>query len=205
MTEKEKAKAGLLYDANNDPELIEERRVCIKKCCEYNLIPPDDLKLRAKAIADIVGVIGDNYYIEQPFHCDYGYNTFIGNNFYSNYNLVIIDAAAVTIGDHVLLGPDCGLYTANHPTNVNQRNAGYEYAFPITIGNNVWFGGGVRVMPGVTIGNSTIIGGGSVITKDIPSGVVAAGNPCRVIKVLSEEDVMEVASAEHIGMAWMKN
>lgn len=191
MTEKEKARAGLLYDSSYDPELVSERRVCIKKCCEYNMLPNDEVELRAKAITNIIGKIGKEFFIEQPFHCDYGYNTIIGDYFYSNYNLVIIDTATIRIGDHVFFGPDVGLYTADHPFNVKQRQAGYEYARPITIGNNVWIGGGTKVMPGVTIGDNTVIGGGSVVTKDIPSGVLAAGNPCRVIRVLPEEDLIE--------------
>lgn len=114
--------------------------------------------------------------------CDYGYNIHFGRNFYTNHNLVILDTATVKFGDNVFIGPNCGFYTAGHPVDVKQRNSGLEYAKPITVGNNVWFGGNVIVLPGVTIGDNTIIGAGSVVTKDIPANVIAVGNPCKVIK-----------------------
>lgn len=189
MTEKEKAKASLLYNNNYDEELIKERVACQKKCREYNFLEPDDAKTRHKLIKEIIGEIGEDFCIEQPFRCDYGYNIQIGTHFYSNYNLVILDEAKVTIGDYVFIAPDCGIYTAGHPINVKQRNAGLEYAKEVTIGNNVWIGGGVKIMPGVTIGDNTVIGAGSIVTKDIPSGVIAVGNPCKVIKEVHEDDL----------------
>ena len=131
---------------------------------------------------------GDNFCIEQPFHCDYGYNITLGEDFYSNYNLVILDDAPITIGSHVFIAPDCGIYAAGHPIDAAQRNEGLEYAKPVTIGDNVWIGGGVRILPGVSIGSNTVIGAGSVVTKDIPDGVLAAGNPCRVIRTLTPEE-----------------
>ena len=189
MTEKEKAKVGLLYNNNYDEELIKERLICQKKCREYNLLEPDDIEARNKLIKEIIGEIGENFYIEQSFKCDYGYNIKIGAHFYSNYNLIILDEAKVTIGDYVFIAPDCGIYTAGHPINVKQRNEGLEYAKPITIGNNVWIGGGVKIMPGVTIGDNAVIGSGSIVTKDIPPGVIAAGNPCKVIREIDEADL----------------
>ena len=118
--------------------------------------------------------------IESNFFCDYGYNISVGENFYANHNLVILDGAKVEFGDNVFIGPNCGFYTAGHPIDIKSRNEGIEYAKPIKVGNNVWFGGNVSVMPGVTIGDNVTIGAGSVVTKDIPSNCVAYGNPCKV-------------------------
>lgn len=120
--------------------------------------------------------------IEQPFLCDYGYNIHIGDNFYANHNLVILDGATVKFGDNVFVAPNCGFYTAGHPIDAAERNKGLEYARPITVGNDVWIGGNVCVLPGVTIGDDCVIGAGSVVVKDIPPHSVAVGNPCKVIK-----------------------
>ncbi|WP_347216441.1 sugar O-acetyltransferase [Chryseobacterium sp.] len=182
MTEKEKCKAGLLYDANYDPELIHERMTCKDLCLEYNGLKNSDTEKRQKVLKKILGNTKENLCIEPSFWCDYGYNIEVGENFYSNHNLVILDCAKVTFGNNVFIGPNCSFYTAGHPLDVKQRNAGLEYARPITIGDNVWFGGNVVVLPGVTIGNNTVIGAGSVVTKDIPENVVAVGNPCKVVK-----------------------
>jgi len=181
MTEKEKAKSGVLYNAE-DETLKKERLCCQKKCRLYNQTEPDELQKRHALISGIVGSIGTDFCIEQPFLCDYGYNIHIGQNFYSNYNLVILDAADVKIGDNVFIAPDCGIYTSGHPLDAKERNLGLEYARPVTIGNNVWIGGGVKIMPSVTIGDNCVIGAGSVVTKDIPAGVLAAGNPCVIIR-----------------------
>lgn len=189
MTEKKKAKAGLLYNNNYDKELIEERLNCQAACQEYNQLPVRDIEGRKAQIKKIIDQIGDDFCIEQPFRCDYGYNIQIGNGFYSNYNLVILDEAKVIIGNNVFVAPDCGIYTAGHPVNVRQRNEGLEYAKSVVIGDNVWIGGGVKIMPGVSIGDNTVIGAGSVVTKNIPSGVIAVGNPCKVMKEISEEDL----------------
>ena len=136
----------------------------------------------------ILGNTGASFCILAPFWCDYGYNIEIGENFFANHNCIILDCAKVTFGDNVFIAPNCGFYTAGHPIDAERRNQGLEYARPIKVGDDVWFGGGVQVMPGVTIGSNTVIGSGSVVTKDIPSGVVAAGNPCRVIRPITEED-----------------
>ena len=120
--------------------------------------------------------------IESNFFCDYGYNISVGENFYSNHNLVILDAAKVEFGDNVFIGPNCGFYTAGHPIDIDVRNKGIEYAKPIKVGSNVWFGGNVCVMPGVKIGDNVTIGAGSVVTKNIPSNTIAYGNPCRIKK-----------------------
>lgn len=188
MTEKEKMQAGMLYDANYNEALAEERMTCKEMCYEYNRLRPSQLEERKRLLKKILGKTGETLWIEPDFWCDYGYNIELGENFYSNHHLVILDGAKVTFGDNCFIAPNCGFYTAGHALDVEQRNAGLEVALPITVGDNVWIGGNVAVMPGVTIGNDTIIGGGSVVTKDIPAGVIAAGNPCRVIRVITEED-----------------
>ncbi len=135
----------------------------------------------------ILGHVEDSILIEQPFFCDYGYNISVGKNFYANFNLVILDGAKVTFGDNVFIAPNCGFHTAGHPIDPVERNKGLEYARPITVGNNVWIGASVTVLPGVTIGDNCVIGAGSVVTKDITAGSVAVGNPCRVIRKIDEQ------------------
>lgn len=188
MTEKEKMLKQMLYDANYDKELMQDRMDCKDLCHEYNHLRPSQVEEQKEIIRKIVGKTKENFFITAPFWCDYGYNIELGENFYSNHNLVILDCAKVTFGDNVFVAPDCGFYTAGHPIDAERRNAGLEYAYPITVGNDVWIGGGVRVMPGVTIGSNVVIGSGSVVTKDIPDNVVAAGNPCRVLRPITEED-----------------
>ena len=188
MTEKEKRDLGEYYDAVNDQELILERMYVKNLCYDYNMIRPSDTEKKTEVIKKILGKSGQNCEIIAPFWCDYGYNIEVGDNFMANHNCVILDCAKVTFGDNVFVGPDCGFYTAGHPLDVRRRNAGQEFAHPITVGDNVWFGGGVKVMPGVTIGSNTVIGGGSVVVSDIPSGVVAVGNPCRVSRELTMDD-----------------
>ena len=181
-SEKEKMLRGELYDANYNPQLIAERMEC-KKCCRaYNDLQPDMLEERKALMKSLLGKISGEFFIEQPFYCDYGYNIEIGENFYSNVNLVILDGAKVTFGDNVFIAPNCGFHTAGHPLDVAQRNQGLEYARPITVGNNVWIGAGVNVLPGVTIGDNCVIGAGSVVNRDIPANSLAVGNPCRVIR-----------------------
>lgn len=182
MTEKEKMLAGEIYDANNDINLINERIKAKDLCFEYNNLRPSQVKKREEIIRKILGKAEGEFLIEQPFICDYGYNIEIGKNFYSNHNLIILDANKVEFGDNVFIGPNCGFYTAGHPLDYETRNKGLEYAKPIKVGNNVWFGGNVTVLPGVKIGDNSVIGAGSVVTKDIPENSVAVGNPCKVIK-----------------------
>ena len=184
ISEKEKCRQGKLYDANNDAELIAERLACKTLCYEYNHLLPSETKGRAEIIVNLFGKTGHSFLIEQPFYCDYGYNIEIGENFYANVNCVILDEAKVEFGDNVFIAPGCGFYTAGHPFDVAQRNRGLEYARPISIGNNVWIGAQVCVLPGVTIGDNCVIGAGSVVNRNIPSGSLAVGNPCRVIRKL---------------------
>lgn len=190
LTEKEKCQRGELYDANYDAELIKERLLCKEILHEYNLLPPSEKGRREAILRKLLGKTGESFLIEQPFYCDYGYNVEIGEHFYANVNCVILDGAKVKFGDHVFIAPNCGFYTAGHPFDVEQRNQGLEYARPITIGNNVWIGAQVCVLPGVTIGDNCVIGAGSVVNRDIPAGTLAAGNPCRVIRNIEQNQMI---------------
>ena len=187
MTEKEKMQSQKLYDANSDPGLIAERLACKSLCQEYNSLPITDPE-RGSFLKKLLGKTGEALWIEPHFWCDYGYLITVGENFYANHGLVILDAGGVSFGDNVFIGPNCGFHTAGHPIDFQRRNQGLEYAYPIRVGSNVWFGAGVQVMPGVSIGDNVVIGGGSVVVKDIPSNTVAAGNPCRVIRSITEAD-----------------
>lgn len=190
MTEKEKMLNGMLYHADSDPTLIAERNEAKELCQRYNLLSPSDSDGQRKLLLRLLGATGERFAVTAPFWCDYGYNIELGENFYSNHNLVILDCAKVSFGDNVFIAPNCGFYTAGHPIDAEERNSGLEYAYPIRVGNNVWIGGGVQVMPGVTIGNNVVIGGGSVVVKDIPDNSLAVGNPCRVIRSITEDDKM---------------
>ena len=182
MTEREKMTKSMKYNPG-DPELAEARIRVKRLCKEYSEIDVADRENRLKLMKQIINV-KEFCYIEAPFMCDYGFNITVGKYFYANHGCIILDGSSVTIGDEVMFGPYVQLYTASHPLNAEERCNGTEYAFPITIGNRVWLGGGVIVCPGVTIGDGTTIGSGSVVTKDIPPNVFAAGNPCKVIKEL---------------------
>lgn len=188
MTEKEKMLKQMLYDANNDADLVRERIEAKELCYRFNQLHPSDEKGQQETIKKLFGKTKDGFCIIAPFWCDYGYNIEIGENFFANHNTVILDCAKVTFGNHVFIAPHCGFHTAGHPIDFERRNQGLEYAYPITVGDNVWIGAGVQVMPGVTIGSNVVIGGGSVVVKDIPSNSVAVGNPCRVIRAITEED-----------------
>ena len=187
MTEKEKAAAGLLYDANYDPQILKERARAQDLCLDYNLTRSTQADERLHLLRELLAVCHDDIVIEPPFYVDYGFNIRTGKAFYANHNLVILDGAPVTFGDHVFIGPNCCFSTAGHPMDAAQRNAGLEYAKPITVGSNVWIGMGVQVLPGVTIGDNAVIGAGSVVTKDIPAGMLAYGLPCRPIKQIAEK------------------
>ena len=188
MTEKEKMCAQMLYDANYDRALLEERMKAKELCYDFNNLRPSDEAGQREVLKKLLGKTGENFILTAPFWCDYGYNIELGENFYANHNLVILDGAKVTFGDNVFIGPDCGFHTAGHPIDFERRNRGLEYAYSITVGDNVWIGAGVQVMPGVTIGSNVVIGGGSVVVKDIPSNCVAVGNPCHVLRAITEED-----------------
>lgn len=192
MTEKEKMVAGKIY--NPLDEELENARIKAKNLCrKYNTLDENLNDEKNYILDDLIGVAPEKIRIfTAPFWCDYGFNIETGSFFYSNHNLVILDCAKVTFGDNVFVGPNCGFYTACHPIDAEQRRNGIEFAKPIKVGNDVWFGGGVTVVPGVTIGDNVVIGAGSVVVKDIPSGVVAAGNPCKVIRKITDKDKLNL-------------
>lgn len=169
-----------LYNSN-DKELFNELLNAKKACVQYNNLFLDDMEKGNEIIRNLFNSTGKEFLIMPNFHCDYGFNISIGEKFYANHNLVILDCNKVSFGDNVFIGPNCGFYAATHPIDKDVRKE-LEYSKPIKVGNDVWIGGGVTVLPGVTIGDNVVIGAGSVVTKDIPSNVVAYGNPCRVVK-----------------------
>ncbi len=187
MTQKERMLAELPYKAWLDG-LSEDRMENKKRIYAYNNLPPDARKEQDALIKEILGKTGETVHIEAPFHCDYGYNIEVGENFFANYNFLVLDIAKVKIGANAQIAPNVSIYTAGHPIHPDSRNSGYEYGIGITIGDNVWIGGNACIMPGVTIGNNVVIGAGSVVTKDIPDNMIAAGNPCRIIREITEED-----------------
>ena len=180
-TEKEKMLGGELY-LGNDPELVAECLACRRLLRELNESDPGDLEERARVVRRLVGRMGEGAYIEPPFHCDYGTHITLGARFYANFGCVLLDCAPIVFGDDVFLAPGVHIYAATHPTNAAERIKGPELAFPVHVGARVWLGGGSIILPGVTIGEGTTIGAGSVVTKGIPANVVAAGNPCRVLR-----------------------
>ena len=179
MTEKEKMLAGEYYSAI-DPELVRELNETKDIIQQYNNLRPSDTQGRFEILKNLIGKMADdNALIIQPFFCDYGKHIRLGKRFFANFNFTVLDEAYVTIGDDCFIGPNVSIYTACHSTNPVERNSRKEWALPVTIGNNVWIGGSVTILPGVTIGDNVTIGAGSVVVKDIPSNVIAVGNPCR--------------------------
>ena len=168
--------------------LSEERMENKKRIYRYNSLSPEQGEEQAALIKEIIGKCGENIWIETPFHCDYGWNIEVGENFFANYNLTILDVGKVVIGKNAQIAPNVSIYTAGHPVHPDSRNTGYEYGIGVTIGDNVWLGGNTVINPGVTIGNNVVIGAGSVVTKDLPDDVIAVGNPCRVLRKITEED-----------------
>lgn len=187
MTQKERMLKELPYKAWLDG-LAEERETCKQKIYELNTLPPKERDRIPAMLKKLLGKTGETLFIEPPFHCDYGWNIEVGENFFANYNLTILDVGKVTIGKNAQIAPNVSIYTAGHPIHPDSRNSGYEYGIPITIGDNVWIGGNTVILPGVTIGNNVVIGAGSVVSKDIPDNKIAVGNPCRVIREITEED-----------------
>ncbi len=187
MNQKERMLAGLPYKAWLDG-LSEDRLENKKRIFRFNNLEPGHFAEKDKLLKEILGKTGERVNIEAPFHCDYGYNIEVGEDFFVNYNFTVLDVGKVKIGANAQIAPNVSIYTAGHPIHPESRNSGYEYGIEITIGDNVWIGGNTCIMPGVKIGNNVVIGAGSVVTKDLPDNVIAVGNPCRVIREISEED-----------------
>lgn len=182
-SEKEKMLNGEAYMAS-DPELVRERRNARRLLRQINDSSDADPFTREEFIRELLGSTGRNFYIEPPFRCDYGYNIHVGDDFYANFDCVILDVCEVRIGNNVLLGPGVHIYTATHPLEHDLRMSGLEGGKPVIIGDNVWIGGKSIILPGVTVGNNVVVGAGSVVTRDVPDNVLIAGNPARVIREL---------------------
>ena len=190
MTELEKCNAGLMYDTTF-PGREEMHLECIDLCFDYNNTRPSDMKRREEILRKLFGKLGKNPYVEPTIFCGFGWNIEVGDHFFANNNCVFVDPGKITFGDNVFIGPSCGFYTAHHPIHPELRNKLYEYARPITVGSDVWIGGGTVVLPGARIGSNVVIGAGSVVTGEIPDNVVAFGNPCKVYRAITEEDLRE--------------
>ena len=187
MTEKEKMLLGMYYKAS-DKDLTEERNTARSLAAEYNSPAPTELERREDILKKLFKKCGRNIYIEPPFYCDYGSNIALGDNVYINFDCIILDVCNVTIGNNVFIAPRVSIFAATHPIDADIRNSLLEFGSPVNIGNSVWIGGNTVINPGVSIGGGSIIGSGSVVTKDIPPNVIACGNPCRVIRQISDED-----------------
>ena len=187
MDNKEKRDNGLAYIS--DEEIMREQAQIRKLTQAYNEADRSDFKKLSKMLKNLLGECGENSIINPPFYCDYAKHIFIGKNFFANYNLTILDVAKVTIGDNVKFGPNVSIYTAGHPIHHIARNLGYEYGMPVKIKDNVWIGGCTVITAGVTIGENSVIGAGSVVTKDIPANVIAVGNPCKVLREITDDDM----------------
>ena len=188
MKDSEKQHSGLVYNPA-DPEILKEQMKRLDMVYEYNATRPIEPEKRQKLLKEMFADIGENCYIEPPFHANFG-GKFVhfGKNVYANFNLTLVDDTTITVGDYTMLAPNVVLATAGHPILPSLREKGYQYNLPIKIGRNCWLGAGVIVLPGVTIGDNTVVGAGSVVTKDLPANVVAIGNPCRVLREIGEKD-----------------
>ena len=180
-SELQKLKDGELYDYT-DPEVRAAHIRAVELCDEYNETKRTETEKRERILRELFGSLGKDPLVEKNIRIDYGFNVHAGDNFFANYDCVFLDCAPITFGNNVFIAPQCGFYAVNHPLEAELRNSGVETGVPITVGDDVWIGGGVKVMPGVTIGSNVVIGGGSVVVKDIPSNSLAVGNPARVVK-----------------------
>lgn len=178
----------LVYNSNYDSTIMRDIMKCNDLCWKYNKIKPTRRKAQKKILKKIFPKSGNSFCFNAPLWVDFGYKTTIGEGFFANHDLQILDMGGVTFGDRVMIAPGCIFSTVDHALDVGQRNEGFEIAYPIKVGNNVWFGSKVTVLGGVTIGDNTVIAAGSVVTKDIPSGVIAAGVPCKVLREITDED-----------------
>lgn len=188
MDIKEKMHSTQLYDPG-DAELVKEQTKCLDRLYDFNMTRPTEEKKRQDMLKEMFAEIGESCYIEPPFHANFGgKHVHFGSHIYANFNFTTVDDTHIYVGDYTMFGPNVVLATAGHPINAELRQKGYQYNAPIHIGRNCWLGSGVLVLPGITIGDNVIIGAGSVVTKDIPSNVVAVGNPCKVLREVSEHD-----------------
>ena len=189
MTVIEKMHAGVPYVMAVDPELMKYQQECLDKLFEYNSLRPSETEKKAALLKEMFAEIGEDCYIETPFHANFGgAHVHFGKNVYANFNLTLVDDTHIYVGDYTMFGPNVTLATAGHPVLPELREKLYQFNLPIHIGRNCWLGAGVIVLPGVSIGDNSVIGAGSIVTKDIPSNVVALGNPCRVLRPISERD-----------------
>lgn len=188
MTEREKLELGLWYDANYDQELLSDRAEAEEQYFFLNHTNPKEVEKREAILKKLLPHKEKDVVILSPFYTDYGYNCLIGEATFINHGAYLMDCARISIGKHCFIGPNCGMYTAMHPLIAEERNGGLEKAEPITIGDYVWLGASVTILPGVTIGRGSVIGAGSVVTKNIPEQVIAVGNPCRVLRPITEND-----------------
>ena len=188
MTEKEKMHACVLYNPN-DETIMAEQQQCLEKLYDFNATRPSEGEKRTALLREMFAEIGENAYIEPPFHANFGgRHVHIGRDFYANFNLTLVDDADIRIGDGCMCAPNVVIATAAHPIDPEMRRAALQYNLPVTIGNNVWLGAGAIVLPGVTIGDNTVVGAGAVVTKNLPANVVAVGNPARVLREIGEHD-----------------
>lgn len=188
MTQKEKMHTGDLY-LPNDESILEEQMQCLDKLYDYNMTRPTEPEKREKLLKEMFSEIGEGCYIEPPLHANWGgKHAHFGKNVYANFNLTMVDDTHIYVGDYTMFGPNVTVATAGHPILPELREKGYQYNAPVHIGKNCWIGAGVLIMPGITIGDNVVVGAGSVVTKDIPSNVVAVGNPCRVLREVNEHD-----------------
>ena len=200
MNQIERRENGLAYIS--DEKVFDQQAECRKILQQFNFMDRSDFESIKKVAKELFGK-SENAFINPPFYCDYGFNIEIGSNFFANYNCTIIDVAKVTIGDNCMLAPNVAIYTAGHPVHPDTRRSRYEYGKPVTIGDNVWIGGNSVVLPGVTIGSNCVIGAGSVVTRDVPPWSIAAGNPCRIIRTITESDRKKLFKDEEIdNEAW---
>ena len=195
MTNRERMRAQMAYIADED--LLKEQQICRRKLQKLNFMDRSDFDGIKMAVKDLLGA-SDGAFINPPFYCDYGTNIEVGKNFFANYNCTILDVAKVRVGDNCQMAPNVAVYTAGHPIHPVARNSGYEYGKEVVIGDNVWIGGNTVICPGVHIGDNVVVGAGSVVTKDIPDWSIAAGNPCRVIRMITDDDKRKLFRDEEI-------
>lgn len=188
MSMKEKMHRGELY-LPDDEEIVAEQRKCLEKLYDFNMTRPNELEKREKLLKDMLAEVGENCYIEPPFHANFGgKHVHFGNNVYANFNFTCVDDTDIFVGDCTMFGPNVTVATAGHPILPEIRAKAYQFNIPVRIGRNCWLGAGVVVLPGVTIGDNSVIGAGSVVTKDVPPNVIAVGNPCKVLREIDEHD-----------------